>query len=90
MDENIISQVPLFAGLPPAEITRLAQTLKPRQATAGSILFQEGAYDDRFYILLDGQAEVFKALGNPAMVRRRLRPNWEAASAAWGCCTGDR
>jgi serine phosphatase RsbU (regulator of sigma subunit) len=65
MDEKIISHVPLFAALPPAEITFLAQTLKPRQATAGSILFQEGAYDDRFYILLDGQAEVFKSLGDP-------------------------
>ena len=67
MDEKIISQVPLFARLPSAEITHLAQTLKPRQAAAGSLLFQEGIHDDRFYILLDGQAEVFKALIEPSL-----------------------
>jgi sigma-B regulation protein RsbU (phosphoserine phosphatase) len=68
MDEKIISQVPLFAGLPPAEIARLAQTLEPRQAAAGSLLFREGTHDDRFYILLDGQAEVFKSLSDPSLV----------------------
>ena len=47
MDEKIISEVPLFAALPPAEITRLAQTLKPREAAAGSLLFQEGAPENR-------------------------------------------
>ena len=66
MDEKIISQVPLFAGLPHAEITRLAQSLQPRDAAAGRLLFQEGAHDDRFYIILEGQAEVFKSLADPA------------------------
>jgi sigma-B regulation protein RsbU (phosphoserine phosphatase) len=68
MDETLISQVSLFTGLPPGEIHTLAKTLQPREAEAGTILFQEGVHDDRFYILLEGQAEVFKAMGDSSVV----------------------
>lgn len=66
MDEQLISQVPLFAALPAEEIRFLAQTLVLKQIPAGTILIHEGGRDDRFYILLEGQVEVFKAMSRPS------------------------
>ena len=37
------------------------------------MLFQEGRSDDKFYILLEGQVEVVKALGSPEERRLGLR-----------------
>jgi serine phosphatase RsbU (regulator of sigma subunit) len=65
MDESLISRVSLFAGLPPEEIHTLAQTLQLKQVPAGTIIIHEGGRDDRFYILLDGEVEVFKAMAGP-------------------------
>ena len=62
MDETLISKIPLFAGLPAVEISYLANTLQLRKIPAGTMLFREGGQDDRFYILLDGQVEVFKTI----------------------------
>jgi serine phosphatase RsbU (regulator of sigma subunit) len=62
MDETLISKIPLFAGLPTVEISYLAKTLQLREIPAGKILFREGGQDDRFYILLEGQVEVFKTI----------------------------
>jgi serine phosphatase RsbU (regulator of sigma subunit) len=66
MNEEIISRVPLFASLPRGEIERLAQSLRTREAPEQSLLFREGETGDRFYILLDGQVEIIKALGSDA------------------------
>jgi phosphoserine phosphatase RsbU/P len=63
MQQDLISRVPLFASLPPAEIEYLVETLRPRQFGAGSLLFREGTVGDIFYILLGGQIEIIKALG---------------------------
>lgn len=60
---DILSQVPLFAGLPSREITHLADTLQTVEFPAGTIIFQEGGRDEHFYILIAGEAEVIKALG---------------------------
>lgn len=66
MKEQLISQVPLFATLPPHEIDHLAATLRPLEFLEGALLFQEGTPGDLFYVLLEGQAEIIKALGTPA------------------------
>jgi CRP-like cAMP-binding protein len=58
-----IAQVPLFSTLPQPELEHLAETLRPCEFTAGDLLMREGENDERFYILLDGEAEVIKALG---------------------------
>jgi serine phosphatase RsbU (regulator of sigma subunit) len=55
--------VPLFAALPLEELDRLAATLSPASYPAGTILFYEGDYGDRFYIVLDGQIAIIKAFG---------------------------
>ena len=60
---STIGSVPLFAGLPAQEIERLAATLKVESIGAGAILFSEGERGDRFYVLLDGEIAIVKALG---------------------------
>lgn len=64
MNEHIISRVPLFATLPEAEIRRLAATLQTSDMAPGTLLFRESQPGDRFYIVLDGQIEIIKALGS--------------------------
>ena len=66
MKADLISRVPLFASLPRGEIEHLAQTLRARDYPDQSLVFREGQTGDRFYILLDGQVEIIKALGSDA------------------------
>ena len=66
MDGQLIGQVPLFATLPCDEITHLAATLRPLDFPKGTLLFLEGTAGNLFYILLEGQVEIIKALGTPA------------------------
>lgn len=63
MKESIIQRVPLFASLPPGEIHHLAETLNTIEVKAGSLVFHEGEYGDRFYIVLQGQIEIIKSVG---------------------------
>jgi len=63
MKEDVISRVPLFSSLPRREIGYLAETLRPAQLPEQSLLFREGETSDRFYILLEGEVEIIKALG---------------------------
>ena len=60
-----LSKIPLFATLSQIELDHLAGTLRPCEFAAGDLLILEGECDDRFYILLDGEVEVIKALGTP-------------------------
>ena len=64
MNETVISQIPLFAGLPSSEIHFLAETLQMLDVPSGTTLIREGGSDNRFYILLEGQAEVFKTMSS--------------------------
>jgi serine phosphatase RsbU (regulator of sigma subunit) len=63
MDTGLISRIPLFAALPASDIQHLADTLRACEISEKTILFSEGGREDFFYILMDGQAEVIKALG---------------------------
>src|SRR5262245_27273158 len=63
MSDTPISRVPLFSWLPPEELDALAATLQETTYPAGTILFHEGEYGDRFYMVLDGWIEIIKALG---------------------------
>ncbi|MGE5262456.1 MAG: PP2C family protein-serine/threonine phosphatase [Acidobacteriota bacterium] len=63
MKESIIQQVPLFASLPPGEIHYLAETLNTVNFKAGSLVFHEDEYGDRFYIVHLGQIEIIKSMG---------------------------
>ncbi len=63
MNEKVIHQVPLFSALPPSEIELLASTLQPVTYEVGVNLFLEGERGDHFYIVLQGQVAIIKALG---------------------------
>ncbi len=65
MKQEMIAHVPFFAALPPAEIEYLAGSLHSCELPAGTLLFQEGLLTSQFYIVLDGQVEIIKALGTP-------------------------
>ena len=65
LDTALIRRVPLFATLPDAEIAPLAAALRPASYPAGAILFREGDWGDRIYIVLAGQIAIVSALGTP-------------------------
>ena len=65
MKEKLLARAPLFKGLPEDEIRKLSQTLRVLEVPPSTILFQEGDVGDRFYIIIQGQIEVIKALGTP-------------------------
>jgi serine phosphatase RsbU (regulator of sigma subunit) len=62
--EDLIGKIPLFAGLPRFEFEQLAKTLQPCEFPEQAILFQEGQTDDLCFILLEGQVEIIKSLGD--------------------------
>jgi phosphoserine phosphatase RsbU/P len=61
----LLAQIPLFTTLSQFELEHLGSTLQPREFKAGSLLLFEGETDEHFYILMDGEVEVVKALGTP-------------------------
>ena len=63
MKEQILKQVTLFASLPPDEVKYLAEILHYREFSAGTVFIQENEIADHFFILIEGQIEVIKALG---------------------------
>lgn len=70
----LIAKIPLFAHLPHDELERLAGTLQPCEFKAGELLIREGESDEQFYILLEGEAEVIKAMGTPDERQLAIRP----------------
>jgi serine phosphatase RsbU (regulator of sigma subunit) len=64
MSTTDLSSISLFASLPADEIKRLETLLQVSTFPPGEVLFQEGHSDDKFYVLLEGQVEVIKALGS--------------------------
>ena len=63
MADNLLAQIPLFAGVPPAELDQLLAALVPCQVAAGTVLFHEGDCGEFFYIVIAGQVDIIKALG---------------------------
>ncbi len=53
--------VSMFRYLPYADLIRVAGVAKEKQLPAGTEVFQEGAYGESLYIILDGVAAVVKA-----------------------------
>jgi phosphoserine phosphatase RsbU/P len=62
MLDSIVRRVPFFATLPDSEIRRLALNLRETTIPANTVLFRESERGDRFYVIIDGQVELTKAL----------------------------
>ncbi|NIM95025.1 MAG: SpoIIE family protein phosphatase [Anaerolineales bacterium] len=63
MNEKFIQGVPLFESLPEREIEHLAESLRPREIPKNTLLLNEGETGDHYYIIVEGQAAIIKALG---------------------------
>src|SRR5690242_15190660 len=58
--------MPIFDGLSAQAIEALAALTRPVAYPADTLLFREGDYGDRLYIVLEGQIAIVKALGTDA------------------------
>jgi len=63
MRSSILKKIPLFSSLPAGEIKYLASRLIPYECSQDHILFHEGSHEEGFYILLEGEVEIFKSIG---------------------------
>ena len=70
----MIAQIPLFSTIAGPDLEHLADMLRPCQFEPGTLLLREGERDDHFYILLEGEAEVIKALGTSDERQLAIRP----------------
>ncbi|MCX5884491.1 MAG: Crp/Fnr family transcriptional regulator [Proteobacteria bacterium] len=55
-----IAEVPLFKGLPKAQLEKLATIVLDRTLKRGQAVFSEGDEASGFYVMLSGRAKVFK------------------------------
>ncbi len=62
--EEMLVNVPLFAGFSSAELKRFSRNLYPRQHQSGDLILKEGEEAAGFYIVSSGQVEVVKNLGS--------------------------
>src|SRR5258707_12603545 len=53
-----------FPGIKPSEIEELIAYSQVRAYPPGSVLCRENATEDRFYMILEGEAEVTKVINN--------------------------
>ena len=55
---GLLRSLPLFAPLDPATLETLARGLVPVQAPEGTVVVEEGAPGDRFYVIASGEVRV--------------------------------
>lgn len=61
--EEPFGEFPLFSALPQSEIRHLTSSLQTRQIERDALLFMEGEEGNHYYILMDGEVEIIKAMG---------------------------
>lgn len=57
---KILKSIPLFSGLDPDQLDRLADLARELSFAKGEMIFQEGEKADGFYIVARGKVKVFK------------------------------
>jgi len=70
-ERDALAQVPLFSGLAPRHLKRLADLTEQQRFMEGSRVVREGDIGDTFYVILEGEAKV---TGRSGRVVNRLRP----------------
>ena len=53
-----VRRMPIFAPLPPPAIERILARITPLDVPAGEVLIREGAVGDRFFMIVEGKADV--------------------------------
>lgn len=59
-----VARVPVFQCLPPEDLPLLVQAMAQEEFTPGQLVIQQGEVNDRLFIILSGQAEVFRSDGS--------------------------
>ena len=67
---ELLRSMPLFAALAPPTLESLARSLEPVTAAAGSDVIRQGDEGDRFYVIADGEADVFVSGRHVATMKR--------------------
>ena len=65
MHDTCMPEIALFSLLPCDELGSLLKKLRRIELPAGSVVIREGDRGDKFFILLEGQLEIVKAMGTP-------------------------
>jgi serine phosphatase RsbU (regulator of sigma subunit) len=63
LTDDLIRCVPLFAMLPEDELEALARGIEETATPAETLLFKEGETGGQFYILIEGEVDIIKAMG---------------------------
>jgi CRP/FNR family transcriptional regulator, cyclic AMP receptor protein len=58
---KFMREVPLFAGLLPSELDRIALVMNPIQLSAGAVVCTEGEPGHELYVIAEGEAAVERA-----------------------------
>ena len=64
-----LKAVPLFAGLTPQQLRRVAEVGRVRLFRAGTAIVHLGEPGETFYVILDGHALVVRETGRPLKLR---------------------
>ena len=56
----LLRSVPLFAALPPPTLESLARALEPMSVRSGSVVIEEGAEGDRYFVIAEGEFEIVR------------------------------
>ena len=70
-ERDALARVPLFSGLPPRHLRRLAELTEEQRYMEGARVVSEGDVGDTFYVILQGEAKV---VGSSGRALNRLRP----------------
>ncbi len=57
---DIISEIPLFSGLPEDQISAIKQIAVEKHINKGEIVFSEGEEGHGFYVIAEGRIKIFK------------------------------
>jgi voltage-gated potassium channel len=58
MDVAEVERIPLFDGLEPEQLQRIADWLEPIDVPAGWFLLNQGSYPEGFFVVLEGEVAV--------------------------------
>ena len=63
MSKEFLQQLPLFAGLSEEDLNQLYEMAEPVSIVTGEYVMVEGEPGDALYVLLEGDLEVVKRIG---------------------------
>jgi CRP-like cAMP-binding protein len=81
VDASSIAALPLFAGMPVEAYAEIARACRPRRVAKGSLLFEQGAAADTYFVVLDGRLKVAQTTQDGQQVVVRFVGPGEPAGA---------